>query len=116
MDWNGDGKLDLFVGSVKRSSYPSPEQGLPLARFLKKRYGLQVMYFENVGTNEDMRFAEPKQMQVDGKDVYLGAHSNAPEPCMLGDTSQGWNLLVGAESGKYFFFERAHLTYAGYDD
>ncbi len=116
VDWNGDGKLDLFVGSVKRSSYPSPKQGLPLARFLKKRTGLQVMYFENVGTNEDMRFAEPKQLLVDGKDFYLGAHSNAPEPCFLGDTSNGPNLLVGCESGKYYFFEHNRLGYAGYDD
>lgn len=115
-DWNGDGKLDLFVGSVKRSSYPSPKQGLPYSRFLKKKIGLQVMYFENVGTNEAMRFAEPKQLLVDGKDFYLGAHSNAPEPCLLGDTSNGPNLLVGCESGRYFFFEHDRLGYAGYDD
>ena len=115
-DWNGDGKLDLFVGSVKRSSYPSPEQGLPYSRFLKKKIGMQVMYFENVGTNEAMRFAEPKQLLVDGEDFYLGAHSNAPEPCALGDTSHGLNLVVGVESGKYFFFEHNRLGYAGYDD
>ncbi len=116
MDWNGDGKLDLFVGSVKRSSYPSPEEGLPYSRFLKKKIGMQVMYFENVGTNEAMRFAEPKQLLVDGKDFYLGAHSNAPEPCFLGDTTHGPNLLVGVESGKYFFFEHNRLGYAGYED
>lgn len=116
VDWNGDGKLDLFVGSVKRSSYPSPEQGLPLARFKKKRYGMQVMYFENVGTNDQMRFADPKQLTLNGQDLYLGAHSNAPEPCLLGDTTDGWNMLVGAESGKYFFLNRKDITYAGYND
>ncbi len=115
-DWNGDGKLDLFIGSVKRSSYPSPERGLPYSRFLKKKTGMQVMYFENLGTNEAMRFAEPKQLLVDGEDFYLGAHSNAPEPCLLGDTSQGPNLVVGVESGKYFFFEHSSIGYAGYDD
>lgn len=112
-DWNGDGKLDLIVGSIKRSSYPSPDRGLPYSRFRKKEFGLQVMLFENVGTNEKMVFKEPVQFQVDGKDVYLGAHSNAPEPCMLGDVTDGPNLLVGCECGKYFFFDRRHLTVTG---
>ena len=112
-DWDGDGKLDLIVGSIKRSSYPSPDRGLPYSRFRKKEFGLQVMLFENVGTNEKMVFKEPVQFQVDGKDVYLGAHSNAPEPCMLGDVTAGPNLLVGCESGKYFFFDRRHLTVTG---
>ena len=69
---------------------------------------MQVLYFENLG---NWRFALPKQLQVDGKPFYLGAHSNAPEPCMLGDTSKGPNLVVGCESGKYFFFDRNRLNY-----
>lgn len=115
-DWDNDGDLDLFIGSIKRSSYPSPERGLPYARFLKKQNGLQCMLLLNAGTDENMVFEYPVQFQVDGKDLYLGAHSNAPEPCMLGDTSGGANLLVGVESGKYFFFERKHLTTIGLDD
>ena len=107
-DWDGDGDQDLFVGTVKRSSYPSPNDGLPYRRFKKKLIDMQVLYFENLG---NMRFAAPKQLQIDGKSVYLGAHSNAPEPCMLGDTSHGPNLVVGCESGKYFFFEHSHITY-----
>lgn len=116
VDWDGDGRLDLLVGSIKRSSYPSPERGLPYARFKKKEYGLQVMLFINAGTDERMAFREPVQLQVDGRDFYLGAHSNAPEPCFLGDTSHGPNLLVGCESGKYYFFEHDRLTTVGVDD
>ena len=115
-DWDGDGKLDLLIGSVKRSSYPSPERGLPYSRFKKKEIGLQVMLLINAGTNEKMVFKEPVQLQIDGKDFYLGAHSNAPEPCMLGDTSKGPNLVVGCESGKYFFFEHDRITTVGIDD
>lgn len=110
-DWDGDGDLDLFVGSVKRSSYPSPSDGLPYNRFKQKQYGMQVMLFTNVGSNDDIRLASPVQLQFRGEDFYLGAHSNAPEPCMLGDVSDGPNLIVGCESGKYFYFQHKDITY-----
>ena len=115
VDWDSDGKLDLLVGSIKRSSYPSPERGLPCTRFERKEIGMQVMLLRNAGTNREMKFEEPVQFQVDGKDFYMGAHSNAPVPCLLGDTSGGANLLVGVESGKFFFFEHGHLTTVGID-
>ena len=107
-DWDGDGDEDLFVGTVKRSSYPSPDDGLPYRRFKKKLTDMQVLYFENLGGG---RYAAPKQLQIDGRSFYLGAHSNAPEPCWIGDTAHGPNLVVGCESGKYFFFEHNHITY-----
>lgn len=107
-DWDGDGDQDLFVGCIKRASFPRPGTGLPYRRFKQKKNGLQVLYFENMG---DMIFAEPLQMQVDGEDISLGAHSNAPEPCLLGDTTHGANMVVGCESGKYFFYGREHITF-----
>lgn len=110
VDWDGDGKLDLLVGSVKRSSYPSPERGLPFMNFKRKDITMQVMWFRNVGSNKKMKFEEPVQFQFKGENFYLGAHSNAPTPCMLGDTSGGVNLLVGCESGKFFFFEHKDIT------
>ena len=110
-DWDNDGDLDLFVGSVKRSSYPSPTDGLPYNRFKQKQYGMQVMLFINEDGKNGFRFASPVQLQFRGKDFYLGAHSNAPEPCFLGDTSDGPNLVVGCESGKYYFFEHKDITY-----
>lgn len=110
VDWDGDGKLDLLVGSVKRSSYPSPERGLPFKSFKRKDIGMQVMLLRNVGSNKKMKFEEPVQLQFRGENFYLGAHSNAPFPCMLGDTSGGVNLLVGCESGKFFFFEHKDIT------
>lgn len=116
VDWDGDGKLDIIIGSIKRSSYPSPERGLPCTRFKRNKIGMQVMLLRNVGNNQNMQFEEPVQFQVKGKDFYMGAHSNAPEPCALGDTSGGVNLLVGVESGKFFFFKHNDLTTVGIDD
>ena len=108
-DWDGDGDLDLLVGTVRRSSYPEPSNGLPYRRWRDEKVAaLDVILFENRG---DFTFEEPVQFQIDGKDFYLGAHSNAPFACMLGDTSDGKpNLVVGCESGKYYFFEHNHIT------
>lgn len=108
-DWDCDGDLDILLGSVRRSSYPEPTNGLPYRRWRdEKVMALDVILFENRG---DFTFEEPVQFQIDGKDFYLGAHSNAPFACMLGDTSDGKpNLVVGCESGKYFFFEHDHVT------
>jgi hypothetical protein len=77
---------------------------------------MQVFVMKNTGTNENMTFAEPLQFQVRNEDLYLGAHSNAPYACELGDASHGLNLIVGVESGKFYFFERKDLTTIGIED
>ena len=116
VDWDNDGNLDLIIGTVKRASFPNPDRGLPFSRYIKNKIGLQVFYMRNTGTNKNIKFAKPVQFQVKGKDFYLGAHSNAPYACELGDTSNGLNLVVGVESGKFYFFERKDLTTIGIED
>lgn len=116
VDWDNDNVLDLIIGTVKRSSFPNPERGLPYSRFLKNQIGMQVFVMKNTGTNENMTFAEPLQFQVRNEDLYLGAHSNAPFACELGDASHGLNLIVGVESGKLYFFDRKDLTTIGIED
>ncbi len=109
VDWNGDGDLDLVVGTPLQSSFPFPDYGLPASR----PRGLQVIMFDNVGTGGEFKFAYPKQFQFKGKDFRLGAHANSPAACMLGDTSRGPNLLVGCESGNFYFFNHYDLTTVG---
>lgn len=108
-DWDGDGLLDLLIGTPRTASIPTPERGLPNGT-LKSYEALQVLLMKNVGTNEKPVFSEPVQFQLKGEDIYIGQHANGPTPCMLGDTTNGANLLVGCESGRFFFFNRADLT------
>lgn len=110
-DWDGDGVLDLLVGTTKQASFPSPTYGLPWTHWERTREALDVLVFRNVGTNEAMQFAYPKMFQFRGEDMNIGTHSNAPTVCRLG-IPQGSkpNLLVGTQSGRFFYFDRNDLT------
>lgn len=114
-DWDGDGLLDLLIGTPRSASIPSPERGLPNGAD-ESYEGLQVLLMKNVGTTEQPVFSEPVQFRVKGEDFYIGQHANSPTPCMLGDTSEGANLLVGCENGRFFFFERKDLSTISIDE
>ena len=108
-DWDGDGVLDLLIGTPRSASIPAPDRGFPNGT-LASYDALQVLFMKNVGTNEAPIFREPEQFRVGGKDFYIGQHANSPTPCMLGDTTAGANLLVGCENGRLYFFNRADLS------
>lgn len=110
VDWNGDGQLDLLVGTAKRGSLPVPNDGLPWSRQRRGQRSLQVLLLPNVGTNTEPRYQYPRQFQFRGQDIYLGAHANSPAACALGDTTDGPNLLIGMESGRIYFFAHGDMT------
>ncbi|MBO7301014.1 MAG: VCBS repeat-containing protein [Tidjanibacter sp.] len=104
-DWDGDGDLDLLIGCARQGSFPSPEMGLPYSR----GRSLQALWMENVGTDENMTFDYPKQFTFRGENYYLGGHETTVSACPFGDTTSGINLIVGAECGRFIFFEREDL-------
>ena len=105
-DWDGDGDLDMLIGTPAQSSFPFPSVGLPASR----SRGLQVLLLENVAGGGGFRFAYPRQFQFRGVDFRLGVHANSPSVCALGNTSKGPNLIVGCESGNFYFFSHYDLT------
>ena len=107
-DWDGDGVLDLIIGTPLQASVPDPAKGLPWSRTTR---GLQTMWLKNIGSNSSPKYSYPRQFLFRGADFHIGIHANGPTACMLGNISGGKpNLLVSGEGGKFFFFDRNDLT------
>lgn len=107
-DWDGDGVTDLLIGTPGHASFPNPTSGLPE---FATQTALHVLFLRNAGTNANMVFEYPKQFQFKHKKVTLGSHAQSPSVCYLGNCTSGPNLLVGCESGRFYFYNRGDLNY-----
>ena len=91
IDWDGDGRLDLLIGS-------GPQQGSAF----RSSY---VMLCRNVGSNAEPVFARPEVLLFDEQGEPLefwrhGAHMAAVD----WDGDGCWELLVGADMGNIWYF------------
>ncbi len=112
VDWDGDGKLDILFGAMRRSCLPGPLVGLPWTRFNQGDSGMQILFIRNAGSNQAPVFAFPKQFQFRGKDLFFGSHTSSGDAGKLGDSAAGPNLILGVESGRIYYFDRRDLTWA----
>lgn len=107
-DWDGDGAMDLIVGTPRHGSVPNPRTGLPQSLGLP---GAAVLWLRNTGTNAEPRFAFPRVLQFRGKPVYFGQHECSVALTDLGGPG-GPHLLVGDEEGRIHFFARQDLSWS----
>ena len=107
-DWDEDGRTDLLVGTPRHASIPDPEKGLPQALGLP---GSAVILLRNTGSDSEPVFAYPEILHFRGTPTYFGQHACGPTPASLG-TGKAPGLLVGDETGRLIFFDRADVTFA----
>lgn len=106
-DWDGDGVMDILVGTPRHGSVPNPKTGLPQSRGLP---GATVLWLRNTGTNDAPKFAFPRSLQFKGAPVYFGQHECSLALTDLGGPG-GPHLLVGDEEGRIHFFNRSDISW-----
>ncbi|MCC6682487.1 MAG: VCBS repeat-containing protein [Phycisphaeraceae bacterium] len=105
-DWDGDGKVDLIVGTPRHGSVPNPDTGLPWSA---DRRGSAVLLLKNVASNTQPSYEYPKLMHFGGQAVHLGQHSCAPAVADFSPQLSG--LIVGVENGRLLFYDRKDITW-----
>jgi hypothetical protein len=100
-DFDGDGVVDLLVGTPKHHSVPEPNKGLPKALGLP---GASVLFLKNVGTNAEPRFRFPAVLRHDGRPIHLGNHE-------IGVATGPLGVVVSREDGHLMYYRRDRITW-----
>lgn len=111
VDWDGDGKVDLLIGTYLNHAFPGKLNGLPfnMSKIGGKKQA-NVLFMRNLGTNEAPVFEFPKPLKFKGKFIELGVHACSPSATTLGGKDE-LNLVVGEENGKFMFYKREDLSW-----
>ena len=106
VDWTGDGRIDLVVGTHARASLPPGPGGAP--RATTGQAGLFLL--ENVGSNADPVFGPPRTIRFRGEPIAMGMHVASPEAVdWTGSGELG--LVVGIEDGSLVWLPRGDLSW-----
>ncbi|TVQ07586.1 MAG: VCBS repeat-containing protein [Balneolaceae bacterium] len=106
VDWDGNGKIDLLIGTPRHATFPEPERGVPWSM---NRAGAAVLLLRNVGTNSQPVYEYPAVMHFKGKPMHFGQHACSPTATTLG--GGGLNILVGTETGEMIFFRGDDISF-----
>lgn len=107
VDWNGNGKMDLVIGTPRHGSFPDTERGLPQSLGLP---GAAVLFMENVGSNDTPVFEFPKLMTFRGEPVFFGQHEIGVAVADFGNP-EGYDLIVSRENGVHYFFSHTDVGF-----
>ena len=101
-DWDGDGLVDMIVGTPRHGSVPDPVRGLPQSLGLP---GSAILFLKNTGSNREPVFQFPELMTHDGEPIFLGQHACGPTPAAFTGAGRP-DLVSGRENGRLYFYSR----------
>src|SRR5690606_9236995 len=108
VDWDQDGIKDLLVGTPRYSTIPEPKKGMP---YRLSNNGAAVLFLRNAGTEEKPVYEYPVAMRFKGTRINLGQHACAATAGYLGP-GNSLNLIVGDETGRFYFYKREDLQWS----
>jgi len=106
VDWDGNGKIDLLIGTPRHATFPEPERGVPWSM---NQAGAAVLLLRNVGTNFQPVYEYPAVMHFKGEPMHFGQHACSPTATTLG--GGGLNIIVGTETGEMIFFRGDDISF-----